>query len=79
MKTTSELLWQVGERRFLAAISSHLRNRFAIRKIIINKSNAYLNDEDLRLKCGMVEVYDGGVQGLITNESWRNQELINAW
>jgi hypothetical protein len=65
--------------RFFAAVSSHPRKAFPIQKIIIDKSNAYLNGKDQRLNSRIVEVYDEGVHGLITKEGERNRELINAW
>jgi hypothetical protein len=49
LKTTPETFQQAGMRRIFAAISSHVRDAFLASKIIINKSNAYLNGEDLRL------------------------------
>lgn len=50
-----------------------------VQKIIINKSIAYLIDEDVRLNSQSVEDYDDNAHGLITKEGKRNQELINAW
>jgi hypothetical protein len=49
LKTTPETFQQAGMRRIFAGLSSQVRDAFLALKIIINKSNAYLNSEDPRL------------------------------
>ncbi|WP_156913438.1 hypothetical protein [Mesorhizobium sp. WSM3224] len=79
LKTTLEVPWQGPRTAVFAAFSSHLRGKLLAQKIIIDKSNAYAHGKDLRLNFRMLEVYHDGARALITKESGRNQELINAW